>query len=780
MTRSAMPSPPPEKLRRAFAAYMSGDLDEAERLSRSVAAAKPDSFDAWHLLGFVQAAMGRGEKALQSYDRALALQPSHAEAVVNRGAALHDLGRFEEALAAADRAVALNVAYPPAHGNRGLALHALRRYDEALAAYDRALALKRDYGDAHAHRAATLFALDRREEALASYDRALAVNPRAAETQFNRGNVLRALGRLGAALAAYERALAIDPKHLGALANRGAALHEARRFAEALATFDALIAFSPKDAEPRYNRGNALHDLGRFAEAVASFDRALALAPGFVDALYNRGNALFAQKLYAEALAAFEQTREARPDHPYALERAANCVLQLCDWAKRGEYEQALSADIKAGRSIVSPFTLLGFSGDPALQLECARRYVAAAPVVAPKPPLAPRAGKIRVAYCSADFREHAIAYLIAELFELHDRAAFEIVGVSFGRDDGGPMRKRIAASFDRFIDAGAMSDASVVEALRALKIDIAVDLTGHTADSRLGVFARRAAPIQVSYIGFAATMGAPFIDYILLDSIVAPAGVDAFFSEKIVRLPHSYYASDRKRPIAEGAPSREAAGLPPSGFVFCCFNNVWKITPAIFDIWMRLLRAVDGAVLWLLPSNQAAEDNLRAEAARRGVDPARLVFAPRMGLAEHLARHRLADLFLDTLPYNAHTTASDALWAGLPVLTRPGEAFASRVAASQLQAIGLPDLIAPDEAAYEALALKLAREPALLADVKRRLAENRLTTPLFDTPRLTRAIEAAFVTMVEREALSSPQAGDPLSQRERRSAEGIADAEKN
>ncbi|HLH49852.1 MAG TPA: tetratricopeptide repeat protein [Roseiarcus sp.] len=754
--------PPPEKLRRAFAAYMSGDLGEAERLSRAVAAAKPDSFDAWHLLGFVQAAMGRGEKALQSYDRALALQPSHAEAVVNRGAALHELGRLDEALAAAERAVALNGGYPPAHANRGLALHALRRYGEALAAFDRAIALKRDYGDAHAHRAATLFALDRREDALASYDRALAVNPRDAASHFNRGNVLRALGRLADARAAYERALAIDPKHRGALANRGAALHEARRFAEALAAFDALIALSPQDAEAHYNRGNALHDLGRFAEAASSFDKALAIKPDFVEALYNRGNALFAQKLYAEALAAFERTRAARPDHPYALERAANCVLQLCDWTKRGEYEQALAADIKAGRAIVSPFTLLGFSGDPALQLECARRYVAAAaPVVAPKPPLAPRGAKIRVAYCSADFREHAIAYLIAELFELHDRAAFEIVGVSFGRDDGGPMRKRIAASFDRFIDARAMSDAAVVEALRALDIDIAVDLTGHTADSRLGIFARRAAPIQVSYTGFAGTMGAQFIDYVLLDSFVAPAGADAFFSEKIVRLPHSYYASDRKRPIAERTTSREEAGLPPRGFVFCCFNNVWKIAPDVFDIWMRLLRAVDGAVLWLLPSNQAAEDNLKAEAARRGVDPARLVFAPRKGLAEHLARHRLADLFLDTLPYNAHTTASDALWAGLPVLTRPGEAFASRVAASQLQAIGLADLIAPDEAAYETLALQLAREPARLADVKRRLAANRSTAPLFDTPRLTRAIESAFAAMIERELSSPAKAGE-------------------
>ncbi len=747
-----MPPPPPEKLRRAFAAYMSGDLGEAERLSRAVVAAKPDLFDAWHLLGFVQAAMRRGEKALQAYDRALALQPNHVEAIANRGAALHELGRFDDALAAAERAAALNGAYPPAHLNRGLALAALQRHEEALVAYARALALKNDYADAHANRAAALFALQRYDEALASYDRALSIDPRAAEAAFNRGGVLRALGRVSEALTAYDRALAIDRKHARAHANRGAALYELRRFSEALIAFDCLVALNPKDADAHYNRGNALHELGRFDEAAASFDRALALKPDFVDALYNRGNARFVLKRYADALADFERTLEARPDHPYALERAASCVLQFCDWVKRAHYERALEEDVRAGRSILSPFTLLGYSGDPALQLKCALRYVAAtARVAAAPPPLAPRDGKIRVAYLSPDFREHAIGYLIGELLALHDRSAFEIIGVSFGRDDGGETRKRIVAAVDRFIDARAMSDAAVVETLRVLNVDIAVDLAGHTADSRLGVLALRPAPIQVNYLGTAATMGAPFIDYVLLDPVVALPGADAFFSEKIVRLPHCYYPRDRDLPVADSTPSREEAGLPPSGFVFCCFNNVWKITPLVFDIWMRLLREVEGSVLWLLPSNEAAEGNLKAEAAARGVDPARLVFAPRRGLADHLARHRLADLFLDTLPYNAHTTASDALWTGLPVLTQPGRAFASRVAASQLMAIGLPNLIAADAEAYERLALRLAREPNLLDELRRRLAGNRLTTPLFDMPGLTHAIEAAYVGMIDR-----------------------------
>jgi len=312
-------------------------------------------------------------------------------------------------------------------------------------------------------------------------------------------------------------------------------------------------------------------------------------------------------------------------------------------------------------------------------------------------------------------------------------------------------MRKRLVAAFDRFEDMRAASDLSVAERLRELDIDVAVDLSGYTAGSRSGVMARRGAPIQVSYVGFPATMGVPFIDYIFVDRIIAPSDTEHFFAEKLVRLPDFYLANDRKRRIGERAPTREGAGLPREAFVFCCFNNVSKITLDFFDVWMRLLSAVKGSVLWLLPSNPTAESNLRAAAAARGVDPARLIFASRMSPEDHLARHRLVDLFLDTLPYNAHTTASDALWTGLPLITLPGRAYSARVAASLLHAIGVPELVAADAREYEALALKLAREPAMLASYRRRLAANRLTTPLFDSARIARHIEAAYCRMIER-----------------------------
>jgi len=356
----------------------------------------------------------------------------------------------------------------------------------------------------------------------------------------------------------------------------------------------------------------------------------------------------------------------------------------------------------------------------------------------------------LRVAYLSADFRDHAVAYLTAELYELHDRSRFDVFGVSFGVDDAREMRKRLAAAFDEFHDVRGTSDQEVAKLLYDLQVDIAIDLMGHTAESRPGIFAHRPAPIQASYLGYPGTMGTPFIDYIIADKVVAPFEQQQFYTEKIVHLPDCYQVNDSKRKIAENAPTRRELGLPERAFVFCCFNNNWKLTPAIFEGWMRLLDQVEGSVLWLFRDNESAERNLREEARRRGIDPSRLVFATRLSPDAHLARHRLADLFLDTLPYNGHTTASDALWAGLPVLTRKGEAFAGRVAASLLHAVGIPELITSNIEDYQALALKLAREPELLAGIKAKLAARRNTYPLFDTVRFTRHVEAAYTTMWE------------------------------
>jgi protein O-GlcNAc transferase len=735
--------PPPEALRTAFAVYTGGNLPEAERLCRAVAAARPDSFDTWHLLGVIQSQLGKSDKALTSYDRALALRPDVPEALTNRGAALHDLGRFADALKDYEAALTLRPDFVHGLTNRGIALHALKRFEEALTSCDAALAAQPRNPEALARRGAVLHELDRFEEALASYDRALALRPGDPETLYNRGNSLGKLHRLEEALASFDRALALRPDYPEALANRGAALHELKHFEEARANFDFSLLARPNDSEAHCNRGAALHELKRYDEALGSFDRALADRPDYVDALYLRGNTFLALKRFDAALANFDLALSIRPDHPHAFAAAADCAMQLCDWRRCAQFAGQMAAQVVDRKSIIPPYTLLGYSSDPALQLQCARNYVAQ---IIPSPPRPLWTG---VAYLSADFRKHPVAYQIAGLIERHDRSRFEIIGISFGQDDESEMRLRLAGAFDQFHDVRGRSDLEVAELLHGLRVDIAVDLTGHTQDSRFGILAHRPAPIQVNYLGFPGTLGADFIDYRLADEIAAPPEHQPYFAEKIVRLPDSFLVNDSTRKISAQTPTRAEAGLPDEGFVFCCFNNLWKITPEVFDIWMRLIGKVDGSVLWLRASHEGAKNNLREEARARGIDPARLVFAGPLPLMEdHLARHRVADLFLDTLPYNAHTTACDALWVGLPLVTCVGAAFAGRVAASLLRALDLSDLAARDLQEYEDLALRLVREPKQLREIRDRLAHNRLAGALFDTDRFRRQIENAYLEM--------------------------------
>jgi len=358
---------------------------------------------------------------------------------------------------------------------------------------------------------------------------------------------------------------------------------------------------------------------------------------------------------------------------------------------------------------------------------------------------------KIRVAYLSADFRHHPMAYQMAGLFESHDRSRFETTAISFGADPNDDFRKRLGASFDFFFDVQAKSDRDVALLLRELEIDLAIDLMGYTNSSRAGILSFRPAPIQVNFVGFAGTLGADHLDYIIADRYIIPKHKRLFYTEQVVYLPDTYWPTDSGRLIDERTPARGEVGLPETGFVFCCFNQNWKIAPPVFDVWMRLLQRVNGSVLWLVEDNAAAARNLRQEAERRSIAPDRLVFAPRVKLDEYLVRLRLADLFLDTLPFNAHTTASDALWAGLPILTCAGSSFAARVAGSLLNAIGLPELVTDSLEDYEALALKLARDRNRLAQIRARLARNRQIFPLFDTSLFCRHLESAYRIMWER-----------------------------
>jgi protein O-GlcNAc transferase len=547
------------------------------------------------------------------------------------------------------------------------------------------------------------------------------------------------------------QALEIDPNEPNALNNRGIALAELKRFEEAIAAYDRAIAHKPDYAEAFGGRGNALKGLKRFDEAIASYDKAISLKPNYAEAHSNRGNALAELKRYDDALASYDRALAIRSNDGFALAGAADCALKLCDWSQRAKRADQLRTHVAEGKSVVYPFVFLSYGGDAALQLKCARGYIASQIPFVPQPLWDGRIWrneKIKVAYLSADFCQHPIAYLTAGLFEHHDRSRFAVLGVSFGPDDNSSIRSRLMSSFDQFHDVRFESDRDVARLLHELQVDIAIDLQGHTLKARESILAFRPAPIQVNYLGYPGTMGATFIDYVIADKIVLPFGEQPHYTEKIVHLPECYQVNDSQRRIDGRTPSRRELGLPESAFVFCCFNNSYKITAPFFDVWVRLLKVVDGSVLWLLRDNEGAEKNIRREAATRGIDQERIIFAGRKPLEQHLARHRVADLFLDTLPYGAHTTASDALWAGLPVLTCCGDAFAGRVAASLLSAVGLNELVTHTLGDYEALALRLAQDRSFLTGLRTKLARNRESCPLFDSGRFTRHLESAYATM--------------------------------
>jgi protein O-GlcNAc transferase len=658
----------------------------------------------------------------------------------------------------ADRLIRLALQVDPrsfeAHSNLARVLLELKRYDQALGAADRALSLDANYANAHLLRGSALLLLKKPEPALQSFDRALALQPDFAMAHFNRGEALFELRRYDQALIAYQKALAIQPAYADAWKGAGNVLCVFRRFDQALAAHDKALAISPHLAEAWLGRGNVLYELGQFDQARAACDKALAIKPDFADAWVARGNLLSEQAPLAEALAAYDRALALDPDMKYARGSRLFAKLRLCDWSNLdAECSQLISA-VKAGAHACPPFALLALSSSPNDQLECGRLFVADEGLGSKKP--LPSGGsrshdRLRIAYLSADFRQHVVATVAVELFELHDRERFEVLGVSFGQDDRSELRARIVKAFDRFHDVRGAGDREVAELLHKAEVDIAIDLMGYTEHSRPGILAHRPAPVQASYLGLPGTMGTDFIDYILADRLVLPFDQQPFFTEKIVHLPDTYQPTDSQREVSANVPRRSEIGLPEDQFVFCCFNNSYKFSPQIFDVWMQLLKSVEDNVLWLTVADDPTRQNLRREAERRGIEARRLVLTDRVGHADYLARQVLADLFLDTLPYNAHGTGSNALGGGLPVLTCRGATFAGRVGSSLLCAAGLPELVTNSLEEYQALALKLATDGELLRSFRRKLEANRATAPLFDGGRLCRHVEAAYQIMAER-----------------------------
>lgn len=701
----------------------------------------------------------RGELAEAEiiYREILKESPRHSAAMQFLGVLHLQRRDFPVAIALLRRALAIDPRNAAAHANLGSALLESGEPGAAVVAFDAALEIEPARAGFLDGRGKALLAMDRAGEALRDFRGAVALDPKSQHYYCHAGEALMRLGRATEALRDFATAAELAPQDPAVLNNRGNALLALRRPKEALADCQTALARSPRLVEAIHNCGCAFLDMDRPAEARVCFEQVLALTPDYVKSMFNLGVSLRILREHEAAAQCFRRVLELSPRHAHALGAWMLSLRWACAWRDLPALDSRLRRALETGNSAADPRELLALTDSPELQYAHARSFIRAAfgpgngrsadtRIGTPR-----RAGRLVLAYVSSDFHEHATAHLMAELFETHDRARFEVLALSAGPDDGSPMRRRLEGAFDRFIDVRDVPDDRIADIARREGVHIAVDLKGLTLANRIGAFARRCAPLQVAYLGYPGTCGAEFIDYLIADRIVIPEDQQRWYTEKIVYLPDCYQVNDTRRELAATPLTRAEVGLPEGAFVFCCFNASFKISPPLFDIWIRLLLRVPSSVLWLLHDNETAVQNLRRETRSRGVDPGRILFAPRIAPAPHIARYRLADLFLDTLPYGAHTTASEALWAGLPVLTCRGETFAGRVGASLLTAIGLPDLIAPDLEEYESSALALALQPATLRDCRQRLVRNRSTHPLFNLERFRRHLEQAYESMWER-----------------------------
>lgn len=757
-------------LQDALSLHQAGRFDDAAERYAAILAERPSDFNALNLLGVLRLAQDRAAEAEQLLRQAVTVDPQSVDAHLNLGNAFAATGQLEAAFTCYTNGLLLDPELPQLYYNRANVLKALGRLDDAAGSYGEAARLKPDYAEAIYNEANTLLALGRLQPAIDGYERLLRQFPTVPPAWVNRGNALHRLGRDEEAVASYRQALLADPKSIEALNNLGNVLALLQHFDEAVTALRQAQSLAPASLGTLLNLAAALRGAGRPEDSAAACRSALALDPDSADAEYNLGLALFDLRRIEDALTCFARVAARAPQHQEALSLALGLADLSCDWARLPALEAAVEMRRQAGDLAIGAFYALNRPLEPDALLLTARNDLARRGLsgraagfqhAAPGDKLPET---LRLAYVSGDFRRHPMARLIAEMLQHHDRSAVEVTAISYGQDDGSEERRAITRSVDRFVDVRGKSDAEAARQIHGLGIDIAVDLAGHTRDNRMGILASRPAPVQVAYLGFAGSSGADFIDYILADRFVLPMDQQRWYSERIVHLPGCYFVNHNRYAPPEIIPTRQQCGLPETGFVFCSLNHTYKIKPEIFAIWLRLLDQVPGSVLWLLRDNEAAERHLKRAAVAGGIDPARIIFAPRALPAEHLARQARADLFLDTAPVNAHTTAAEALWTGLPLITCPGRTLIGRTAGSMLTALGLPELIAADLRGYEALALDLARDPARLAALRRFILAARSSAPMFDAARHARHFEAAYRIMAERRHQGQAPAGFALT----------------
>jgi len=738
-------------LRHAAQLAGAGRLAEAEAVCRRVLRTAPRQFDAMLTLGMILIQGGNPDQAIPLLEKATRLQPRSLAARLVLGDALCDTRKPEAALASYDLALRIEPGNAAVLNNRATALRELGRRDEALVGYERAIGVDPTFTEAFNNRGHLLTEMGRTIEAIDSYDRALATAPQDPIAAFGRGTVLASLGRHEEAVASFTAALTTRPGFAEAIYNCANSLRTLGRRDAALAAYSRAVACRPDYPEALNNRGLLLTDMGRTAEAIASFDRAVALRPAFADALFNCGVALHREARYDAALEKFAAALHHDPDYSEAAAMVVEARRHLCEWDRFEADRDDLARRIEGSQKL-APFVALFSFDSHELHSNAARTWMAhrtrSVGVNVPRP-ASYRHDRIRIAYVSADFRVHPMAYLTAPLFERHDRNRFEIYGVSIGRRDDSLPRRRVEAACDVFLDVADHTDQAAAALLREREIDIAVDLMGHTMDARPGLFALRPAPVQVNFLGYPGTTGADFIDAIVVDHTLMRSGEDRFFTERPVFMPGSYQVNEPGRIDRDPGVGRAAFGLPEDGVVLSCFNQPYKITPDVFAIWMRLLDRVPRSSLWLYAANARARANLEQAAQRHGVPAARLIFAVPIERDQHLRRVAYADLFLDTFPYGAHTTASDALRAGVPVVTCSGRTFPTRVGESLLRAIDVPELVTYSLAEYEDMSLRLASDPVRMSRLRQTILAKAPASSLFDAGRFCRDIEAAYVRLV-------------------------------
>lgn len=773
--------------REAVEHLKAGRLQQSAEAHRRVLARAPRHAPSLHNLGLIAFKSNAPQEAIDYIRRSLEADPKHHQAWLNLALLLGEARRLDEAIAACQQCLALQPASAKPHAVLGDLLRSARNAADAVTAYGESLRREPKQPAVLVKMGELLMQGGSVADALACCRRALALDPGHAAAQALERRILATSGQLDALLAEID-AQGGDPAERARRWDEiGALLCEQKRFDEAVTLYRRAVAALPERADLHFHLAQALEGAGQKREALTAYQAGLALAPERADAYVKVGLLLRSMDLNPGAVTAFAQAAKLAPDLADAhYNLAVTCKLlgrydeacgafrqaiacapdalihrfelcntrrMACDWDGLEAEEQDCLRRMRETRRLVAPFLMLPMPSTLAEQLEASRRFAQSCSVPDERKlrgyRTIPEGGRIRVGYLSSDFYSHATAILLAEVIEQTDRTRFELFAYCHSRDDGSDMRKRIVAAFDHFVPVGGLSSQEAARRIHADGIDILVDLKGYTQNARTDILAYRPAPIQVNYLGYPGTMGADFIDYIVADPVVVPMSHQECYDERIVHLPHCYQPNDRQRRIADEPVTRARFGLPEDAFVFCSFNNIYKLDPTVFGIWMRLLAGVPNSVLWILGKEQSCRDNLRREAAARGIDPARLVFADHCSNELHLARHRLADLFLDTLRYNAHTTASDALWAGLPLVTCLGEAFSGRVAASLLTAMGLEELITDSLEAYERTALTLAQDKDRLAAIKRKILENRETSPLFDSLRYTRNLERAYETMI-------------------------------